>query len=633
MARWFARHKPIWGALEREFSESRAFAILRRIHGSDSRCTALAYAKTARLVAGLLRQAGVSDVRLVYHRADGRTMIGDWLPSPAWEASKALLRVTAPRALAGVLARYPKTPTCLSVNSPGTSPGGSRGRLVPEESLRDPRQARGKFVLTRRFPSQVRDKFAYSGILGIISDAKAGGGGVERPEDAVYWDNSWHQTWPVPGGVCFMISPLAGAKLRQALRERREVRLFARADARNYPGQIATVTGTLPGRNPKEELVGIAHLYELGANDNASGAAVLLELARCLAKIRRRFGFRRSVRFIFPFECYGTLAYLRSRPPGRFLAGINLDMVGEDREKCGGRLLVCQPPEASASFADAAIVSLFGENVIEPESGTLHESRFVVADNAVLSDPLVGCPTPLMLHQPDRYYHSDRDTPDKVSPGSLRRAGLAAGIYLGWLAAAGPAKIPNLIRRILAWSLRRLTAETKAHRLQMDLSSGSASRGKIRRLAAEAIGFWLDRTKARLDSIRRLGGRRRGIRSAQQAAVRMARAHAKELGVGIVMPSFKAGPFPMRLRAGIPALDGRPDIKKRIEQACGATYPWSAYLVAALFWANGERSIGDIAHRLRCEFGRGKEGEIRALFDALAAAGYVIYAPRRGKRP
>lgn len=614
--------KPIWESLVRDFSPRRAMDILKEIHRSDSRSTTPAYEKTARLVGGLLKRAGVEDVRFVYHRADGRTKIMDWLPSPAWTASRAELRITGPRGLAGVLARYPKTPTCLAVNSPGTPPGGLRGRLVTEESLRRSAAARGKFVLTRKYPSQARERFAYSGILGLISDGTPGGNPSDRPDSATYWDNSWHQPWPVPGGVCFMIPPAAGAKLRKALRRGAKVGVFARADARNYSSYVATVTGILAGKRRSEEVAGIAHLYETGANDNASGAAVLLELARCLAKIRRRRGFRRSVRFIFPFECYGTLAYLRSRPPGRFLAGINLDMVGEDGAKCGGRLLVCQPPEAAASFAEAAIVSLFGENVIEPETGRMHESGFVVADNAFLTDPMVGCPTPLLLHQPDRFYHSDEDTPDKVSSESLRRAGLASGIYLGWLACAGPAKAPNLVRRVFAWSMRRLAVEARVHRLRSDLARKREERRTIRRLAGEAFAFWLDRTQARLDSIRRLGSSF-GIGPAKRAAAAMARAQAKDLGTRLSRRPAPAGPVPVRLTEGVPALDGRPDIRKRIEKACGSSFPWSAYLVAALFWADGKRSVGEIAWRLRREFGRGSEGELKEVFEALAACGHV----------
>jgi len=41
---------------------------------------------------------------------------------------------------------------------------------------------------------------------------------------------------------------------------------------------------------------------------------------------------------------------------------------------------------------------------------------------------------------PDTFYHTSADTPDKVSPESLRRSGALAAAYAYWLATAGYAE-------------------------------------------------------------------------------------------------------------------------------------------------------------------------------------------------
>ena len=59
------------------------------------------------------------------------------------------------------------------------------------------------------------------------------------------------------------------------------------------------------------------------------------------------------------------------------------------------------------------------------------------SDHYILSDPTVGIPSPMLIHWPDRFYHTSEDTPDKVSPDSLARSGALAAIYAYWLASAG----------------------------------------------------------------------------------------------------------------------------------------------------------------------------------------------------
>src|SRR5215467_1085434 len=86
--------------------------------------------------------------------------------------------------------------------------------------------------------------------------------------------------------------------------------------------ESAVVTATIPGSDPKlkeEEIAFGCHLdhQRPGANDNASGCATILEVARTLQKLfdkRQLARPARTIRFVFPPEIEGTLALLNGRP-------------------------------------------------------------------------------------------------------------------------------------------------------------------------------------------------------------------------------------------------------------------------------------------------------------------------------
>ena len=44
------------------------------------------------------------------------------------------------------------------------------------------------------------------------------------------------------------------------------------------------------------------------------------------------------------------------------------------------------------------------------------------SDHALWLDPSVGVPCPMLIQWPDRYYHTDHDTPDRCDPDSLALA-------------------------------------------------------------------------------------------------------------------------------------------------------------------------------------------------------------------
>jgi glutaminyl-peptide cyclotransferase len=158
-----------------------------------------------------------------------------------------------------------------------------------------------------------------------------------------------------------------------------------------------------------------------GANDGASGVAILLELAHVLSTTT--IPYRVSI-VLFDGEDYGiTLedyllgssyyaAHLPSNPPTR---GILLDMVGD-------KDLDIYQEQYSLLYASSVV------NAIWTKAAALKETAFVPQVGYAIYDdhlPLnqAGVPTADLIDFDYPYWHTTQDTPDKCSPSSLGAVG------------------------------------------------------------------------------------------------------------------------------------------------------------------------------------------------------------------
>lgn len=305
------------------------------------------------------------------------------------------------------------------------------------------------------------------GALGLVTDAM-----MEQPPvrertdlpDALQY-MTFHWVSGNPKGFGFVVSPRVGAALREKAKKlseetpARRLRVWAKVRSRLYDGQFENVTAVIPGDTPEEVLV-IAHLChpQPSANDNASGAAVAMEVAMTLARLiadGKLAQPRRTIRFLWVPEMTGTFAYLSSRPADapRIIAAVNLDMVGENQDLTKSTLCVEHPPRACPSFAGDLLTQILKATTTDPElegntpslgSRTAYPLfRWAItpysggSDHFILSDPTVGIPCPMLIQWPDKYYHTSEDTPDKVDPRMLHRVGILAATYTWFLANAG----------------------------------------------------------------------------------------------------------------------------------------------------------------------------------------------------
>lgn len=186
-----------------------------------------------------------------------------------------------------------------------------------------------------------------------------------------------------------------------------------------------------------------------GANDGASGVAVLLHLAEIFAHNTPSVGVdivlfdgedygREGDESMY---CLGSKYYAASLDPGHgFLFGILLDLVG-DREArfVQEELSLRYAPDIVRMIWEAARDLSIPRFVTESHSGILDDHVFLntsagIKTANIIDASLVGHNDP---SERRRYWHTLRDTPEQCSPATLRDVGrVVLYVVLGYKPAA-----------------------------------------------------------------------------------------------------------------------------------------------------------------------------------------------------
>ncbi|NUQ66488.1 MAG: DUF4910 domain-containing protein [Pirellulales bacterium] len=415
-----------------------------------------------------LHEAGLAEVAVEGFPADGTTSWYGWKSMKAWDVTQARLWLVAPRR--ELLCDWSVVPESLVMYS---GPCQVEGELVPWDGEEEADLA-GKIPLTRQRINDVFPEMRSRGLRGIISDFLGTLPGVRDPfdlPDDVRWENSALR--PAAGERWgFMIAPRQGEMLRALLRQG-AVRVRAEIASRVYDGEFHSATGVIPGaEEPEKEILFVSHLYEPGANDNASGVGVGLELARSLnaAVVQGILPRpRRSIRFLFNWEGYGLYAWLdkhADRIPD-LLGGLNIDEIGVDQSLGKSVLHLFMPPAANPSCTGSLLAHLCGEILSPGIRWKSVADRAEIINDTISSDPNLDVPIPCLIQYPSRNYHSSADRLGTLSALVMERIGLVSATQLYFLAAS-EAKSARWLAEVVAEENRR-----KWHGARLRLLSGS----------------------------------------------------------------------------------------------------------------------------------------------------------------
>jgi len=421
-------------------------------------------------------------------------------------------------------------------------------------------------------------------------------------------------------------------------------------ETRYYPGVYPYVTGVIPGAAPDEEVLTLGHSSEQGAQDNATGVAAQLE---SLATINRLIAAgklprpKRTIRVLLMGEMYGSMPYVATHPERmhRTVAAMTVDTPAAPYDLAGTEYTFYMNPHAAKSYVDAFVLhvaELYFPKVERP----WHWHEFMVGTDTYLAEPTVGVPTVwpysgtgIVTH------HNSEDSPEKVDARSLRDLAVVNATYLYTLASAG--------ERDVLW-----LAELAANRGQEQILSAAApfidqalrapDGQELSRLMAqgiEKIKYSIDREGQSVLSVLRLVGTGgadhahealrplvQGIENygdAQIARLRAAANHrASQIGLAQpVEPRMDSDPqlaegahiIVTRKRFGtIPLDEIHPD--EREGYPSGA---WDGTVIAALYWCDGQRNLGDVIRLTRLELGAGNKFDFVGYFQFLERRGYV----------
>jgi hypothetical protein len=493
-------------ALARELSGETAKLDLEFIARQHRMRGSRGFRAAADFIVERLRAAGLSDARVEQFPADGKIFYGTQRSRPPWDAEFAELwevRNTRREGAAVApswepvarLASWEAMPVTLAQDSESAE---VTAELVDVGAGTDERDYAGKdvrrkIVLVSSQPGPAaRLAVERHGAVGLVSYA-------QNQRTAWYGENEnlvrWGHldTFAARETFAFMVSLKQARAFRERLARGERIHLRARVRAGKHPGSYDVATATIPGADSRlreEEIAFSCHLdhQRPGANDNASGAVAILEVARTLNRLiseGRLARPARTIRFIWPPEIEGTLAYLNARADvaRRIKAVVHMDMVGGGPET-KAIFHVTRGPASRPSFVND-VAEHFGEFVNEqsarfasgesvpfplnaPEGGKeallAEMAEFTLgSDHQVYADSSFAIPAVYLNDWPDRYIHTNGDTPANIDPTKLKRAAFIGAATGYFLAGAETRHAPALVGLLRAGALRR-TARALARR-------------------------------------------------------------------------------------------------------------------------------------------------------------------------
>ncbi|HEU4726315.1 MAG TPA: DUF4910 domain-containing protein [Kofleriaceae bacterium] len=623
----------------------RGLGRYHRVHGSPG------FRAAAEWLVGELFKAGLTDARIERFPADGKTSYAHFRSYLGWNPVAGRLEELAPRRR--VIADFAAQPVALADYSQDAD---VTAELVDVGAGADPaayqgKDVRGKLVLADGpLPEVHRRAVEERGAAGIVSDfpnQRTAWSGLDP--DLVRWGHlSPYQT---ANRFAFMVSRRTAGGLRAEL-ARGAVRLTAHVQARMVPASFDVVSATIAGSDPTAgDIVLTAHMcHELaGANDNASGSAALVGVARALRAAIAAGELpapRRTIRMLWLPEIAGSQAWITSHPDlaRRIRAGIHLDMVGGRPEVTHAALHLSRTAaslphiinEIAAAWADdvaRASTRLAekgdGDGLVWPPGGR----DALVTDLRPLelgSDHQVfeafGVPMVYFHDWPDVTIHTDKDVPDNLDATKLGRvAYMTAGI--AWTLAA----LPEAEAMRLP-ALERAATDERIARARHTALAGGWSADDARLAEREAIAVGVEEMASIM-----------AMWPGTEAAVRKASVGLQALPrlpspVATAAAGRGAPPRDPRVPERNPAVRGPLDVYyyNHLAAVLGDSAGPPPALARrdevltyeALNLVDGKRSVGEIRDLLAGRYAPVPLAEVTEWLDLLARAGVVKFRPR-----
>jgi len=523
------------------------------------------YNKAASLCKKIFEENGV-ETEILEYDSDGKKMYLGFLSPEGWSIKKGILKIDDKE-----YANFEKENISVIQRS---IPFKGEVDLIYAEKEEDFKK--GCLVFTHDF-KKGKDFARNYGCLGIVTDENRSK--FDAP-DSLQYLSFWGERL-----FGFVISPREGEKLEKELKKGKK-KAYVEIESSLFPSKIKIVSAKIEGEKD-EEIILISHLChpKPGGNDNASGVGLALEIARVLKKFKKP---KRGIRILLVPEIHGTAAFISQN--NDFLCGLNLDMVGENQFLCNSPLLIEKTPDATPFFGNYLLQAIL-EEVKKEVSNFQNTFKYPLfmssitpfsggSDHWILSDPTIGIPTPMLIHWPDKFYHTSFDTIDKVDEKELKRVGVIAATYLYFIA--------NMGKKEAEWMAGIVT-----------------QRAKQRILESSDMDYTVDVEKKNLDSIKRIENidvesLKKEIEDLANFEKKKIKIKEKKIKKGIVPKRKFIGPIDLSKTL----LEMPLNEKKKFNETMEKYKDFKGTLDLAVFWADGKRDIYEISKNVKNEIGK-----------------------------
>ncbi|HSE40438.1 MAG TPA: M28 family metallopeptidase [Acidobacteriota bacterium] len=449
------------------------------------------YLAAAQFIEQELRKYGLSAVRIEEFPADGKIFYGTQKSRPPWNAEFAeLWELNKDKTALRLIASWDAIPLTLAQDSEKAD---VKAELIDvgkgtSESDYQGKDVRNKIVLISEQPESAAslavEQHGAAGIISYVQNQRTAWWGEN--ENLIRWGHL--DTFAKAPTFAFMVSLKEARAFQKRLAAGENILLHATVRAGKHSGNYQVLTGVIPGADPnlkQKEIVFSCHLDHPrpGANDNASGCVAILEVARVFSKLIAEHKIQppaRTLRFVWPAEVEGTLALLNGRPelPPRIISTIHMDMVGGSTETQAVFHITRGPASLPSFIYD--IADSIGEFVNEQtdEFASTGSAKFPLhsvegekkalqaalapfsmgSDHEIYTDSSFNVPAIYFNDWPDRYIHTNFDTPANIDPTKLKRAAFMGAANAYFLSNLTEKDLPKLSTMIQSAALKRTAA-------------------------------------------------------------------------------------------------------------------------------------------------------------------------------
>ncbi len=289
----------------------------------------------------------------------------------------------------------------------------------------------------------------------------------------------------------FYLTAREGEFLKKRLLRGDSITVHAQVETTMEPYELQDVTCFIPGTEKNgDEVIFSAHLFEgitkQGANDNKSGSAAILEVARVLhtlieeGRLPRQ---KRTIRFIWGPEFSGIGPWVAANKDlmERTLCNINMDMVGEWLTKNKAVMQMMRTTYGNPHYINDVMENYYrfvGEGnrekiqtrggfdkvahrIVAPTGSDEPfyysiESHYGASDHEVFNDWTVGVPGIMLIAWPDQWYHTSGDRVDKADPTQLKRVAVIGAAAAYTIASADDVMAQKIAGEIVSNGTRRV---------------------------------------------------------------------------------------------------------------------------------------------------------------------------------